>query len=200
MIEQKAIREMFMECVAGSQSACESFFLRCQPIFRRVAARIAHQYRSPDEVDDLVQEICLKVSTPSANLAVKLPLDPNKTQAYLSTLAANVARDWFRARGARPVTVPTDAHLPALAEILGVKPEHDRQLLIQQMEEALVSDQRSRTIFQLYYRQGFSALEIASIPAFGLSVKGVESLLLRVRESLKLSLGIGKGARAHGPS
>jgi RNA polymerase sigma-70 factor (ECF subfamily) len=40
--------------------------------------------------------------------------------------------------------------------------------------------ERDRTLFWLYYRQGFTAEEIASLAGSGLTAKGVESALRRV--------------------
>jgi RNA polymerase sigma-70 factor (ECF subfamily) len=40
--------------------------------------------------------------------------------------------------------------------------------------------ERDRALFWLYYRQGFTAEEIAGMTAIGLTAKGVESALRRV--------------------
>ena len=47
---------------------------------------------------------------------------------------------------------------------------------------------RDRTAFWLYYRQGFTAKEIAGMPAMNLTVKGVESLLFRLTAVLRARL------------
>lgn len=58
-------------------------------------------------------------------------------------------------------------------------------MLISQIESFLPQDRREQVIFRLYYRQGLTAKEIASIPAFGLSVKGVESVILRITNQIR---------------
>ena len=44
---------------------------------------------------------------------------------------------------------------------------------------------RDYTIFWLYYRQGFTAKAISQVRGIGLSVKGVESTLLRLIRLLR---------------
>jgi RNA polymerase sigma-70 factor (ECF subfamily) len=48
---------------------------------------------------------------------------------------------------------------------------------------------RDRTIFWLYYRQGFSAREIAELPGLGLTQKGVESCIHRLTNMLRAESG-----------
>jgi hypothetical protein len=48
---------------------------------------------------------------------------------------------------------------------------------------------RNYAIFSLYFEQGFTAEAIARHPHIGLSTKGVESSLLRVKQVLKARLG-----------
>jgi hypothetical protein len=45
--------------------------------------------------------------------------------------------------------------------------------------------ERDRTIFWLYFRQGMSTKEIASLPAMGLGLKGVGSVLERVKHCIR---------------
>jgi RNA polymerase sigma-70 factor, ECF subfamily len=48
--------------------------------------------------------------------------------------------------------------------------------------------ERDRIVFWLYYRQGYTAGEIAGLPAVALTVKGVESLLYRLTAALRAQL------------
>jgi RNA polymerase sigma-70 factor, ECF subfamily len=45
--------------------------------------------------------------------------------------------------------------------------------------------ERDRTIFWLYFRQGMSTKEIASLPTIGLSAKGVGSVIERLKHSIR---------------
>jgi RNA polymerase sigma-70 factor (ECF subfamily) len=116
-----------------------------------------------------------------------LPREPALGAPYFAVVAANVARDFFRKRGAykrgRARTVSLDETLDSITA--GRSVGADRSVLLSEIEEYLPEDRKCQTIFRLYYRQGFSAKEIAAIPEVGLSVKGVESLLHRVIRQLR---------------
>ncbi|HUA62762.1 MAG TPA: sigma-70 family RNA polymerase sigma factor [Verrucomicrobiae bacterium] len=158
--------------------------------------RLARQFNAPGEIDDIVQEIGLKlVSQPVAD---SIPREPEAAAAYFSVVAANAARDYFRARNclkrSANKTIPLDLWVDP-----GTAPAAiDRELLFADVERCLPKDRREQTIFRLYYRQGFSAREIAALPALKLAVKGVESLIGRVvsqvRECLRQSGLKGKSA------
>jgi hypothetical protein len=50
------------------------------------------------------------------------------------------------------------------------------------------TQQRDKLIFLLYYQQGMTAQDIASLPTVSLSVKGVESTLLRMTRFVRQQL------------
>jgi len=64
------------------------------------------------------------------------------------------------------------------------------------LESLSASDtcQRDQAIFWLYYEQGYTAKEIALLPNMKLSVKGVESTLLRLVKFVKDGLPGSAGA------
>jgi RNA polymerase sigma-70 factor (ECF subfamily) len=69
-----------------------------------------------------------------------------------------------------------------------------RSALLAQLDSKLrsapdVIPDRDRTLFWLYYRQGFTAQEIARLGGAGLSAKGVESALRRVTIWLRGEVG-----------
>jgi RNA polymerase sigma-70 factor (ECF subfamily) len=60
-----------------------------------------------------------------------------------------------------------------------------RSALLAQLDQKLQSapeivGERDRAFFWLYYREGFTAEEIASLPGATLTAKGVESALRRI--------------------
>jgi RNA polymerase sigma-70 factor, ECF subfamily len=158
---------------------------RLQPILARIAYRVACDwgFANVSEIDDILQESFLKIGARGGELLRRLPLeDMGATLAYLKVTTANCARDYLRAKYAdkrgQDVTVRVDARIDDL--LPGVdSPSLDRNILFLQIDEALDASPRDRSIFWMYYRQGFTAHEIAAIPAFGLTQKGVESLLFR---------------------
>jgi RNA polymerase sigma-70 factor (ECF subfamily) len=122
---------------------------------------------------------------------------PDSILGYLKVIAANVTHDHFRAQASlkrggdlRRVESESDEteSLPAHArQITAVEidlqiDEIDRKM---QAFPADVLTERDRTIFWLYYRQGFTARDIGEISAFGLTVKGVESSIHRTTALIK---------------
>jgi RNA polymerase sigma-70 factor (ECF subfamily) len=70
----------------------------------------------------------------------------------------------------------------------------EQSALYAQLDEKLRSapesiGERDRALFWLYYRQGYTAEEIARISAAGLTAKGVESALRRVTAWLRDEVG-----------
>lgn len=183
---------LFMECrkSSGRHSACGEFLALFRPAISKIARRVAAQYRAENETEDLVQEIGLKLIAGDVTPIDTLPGDSTRFLAYMSVAATNAARDFFRSRNAakrgRSRTIPLD---DALTSILGRDCAGvDQSILLSQIEGHLPSDTKSQTLFRLYYRQGFSAKEIASIPAVGLSLKGVESLIHRITVHLRKAI------------
>jgi RNA polymerase sigma-70 factor (ECF subfamily) len=199
----------------GPPEAWEEFLRRTQPLFARIAWRMALQRgrASRDEVDDLVQEICLKISAHGAAVLRKLPGQSDEAAfAYLKVVAANTVRDRFdyehagQRDAARTSTLDDDV-IGRLGTVLPVA-EADKRLLLAQVDGALGGGRRERTIFWLYYRTGLTAKEIAALPSIGLGESGVESLLNRqvaaVRHALlkrsRPQAAAGEGKTALDPS
>jgi RNA polymerase sigma-70 factor (ECF subfamily) len=67
----------------------------------------------------------------------------------------------------------------------------EREVLFKQIDECIEScledanRDRDRTIFWLYYQQGMTAKDIAALPSFNLSAKGVESVIFRLIRMLR---------------
>jgi RNA polymerase sigma-70 factor (ECF subfamily) len=168
-----------------------------QPILARVAYRVACEWGvgNASETDDILQESFLKIGAHDGQLLRRLPLDDvGSALAYLKVTTANCARDYLRAKYAdkrgQDVTVQVDASMDEL--LPGA--DHaslDRNILFLQIDQALDASPRDRSIFWMYYRQGFTANEIAAIPAFGLTQKGVESLLFRYSGLVRKALETG---------
>jgi RNA polymerase sigma-70 factor (ECF subfamily) len=177
--------------------ACEEFFRIVRPILNRIASRVARQYDAVSEIDDLVQEISMKLMASGRVILASLPREPPATVAYFSVLAANSARDFFRARNAakrgRRATVSLDAPLVVFAARCGLPNSLDHDLLVSQIEDCLPDDRREQIVFRLYYRQGWTAKEIAAIPALDLTVKGVESMIFRTMKQIRQRLNLVSG-------
>ena len=185
---EQSLLDKFGGCVKGSISSCNQFFTEITPTFRRIAGRIAAQYGDTADVEDVVQEICLKITVSKLSLIQSLPDTDSAARSYFGVMAANAARDWYRREKSRRSCVTLDDGLDQIRKFCGVDQGLDADFLMSQIEAALPEDRKQRAIFRLYYRQGYSAREIAGIPVVGLTTKGVESLILRLSKSIKENL------------
>jgi len=182
---------------AHSANAAEwaDFVRRCVPLASIVALRISRMWvsdPSPATVDDIVQEVFLKLCEQERRIL--RTFEPRGEDSFLGLLrivAASVANDYFRRiystkRGGKVVTMPLmddDAQM----SLDGPLPTAQMQqsALLAQLDQKLRSApetiaERDRALFWLYYRQGYTAEEIARLSAVGLTAKGVESALRRV--------------------
>lgn len=200
---EEGLHEWYTECVrfSGNHPACEKLFNHLRPLFKRIALRVARQFQSLADADDIVQEISLKLVSSGSSIAAALPPEPEQATAYFSVIAANTARDFFRARNCAKRDAKATVSLESLLALdPGAPDSTDKELLMNQIEECLPADRREQVVFRLYYRQGFSAREIAAIPAMELTVKGVESLIHRTTAEIRGRLGPGGGSEKKGAS
>jgi len=174
---------------AGDAALWEDLIDRLQPIFARAIYRIAATWGtvSGDEIDDVIQETFLKLGAGRQDAILRANLNSEAAiTAYLKVMAANTARDYFKAKHSEKrgfELLSAGARLEEIASSNGA--DSDREILFSQIDSALEADERDRTVFWLYYRQGLTAREISLIPAFRLSVKGVESLICRLTSAVK---------------
>ena len=195
---------LFSICARGGDPASWKEFIRCfNPVIARSVLRVAIRYGSSDKslIDDLVQETYLKICANECKvLRTFTPQHPESTFGFLKVVAASVAYDFFKSRLAEKRAPETTAesieHIPPVSKtsLNNTLSRTEREVLIGQIDRKLIAIvppgelQRARTVFWLYYRSGFTASTIASLPTLKLTTKGVESLLFRltrlVRESL----------------
>lgn len=191
---------------SGRADSWEALIAHLQPLFARVAFRVAGEWSHPklQDLDDVIQEICLKLGANRGEFLRKVPLTSEQSAtAYLRVAAANCARDHFRSiyaeKRSEGKTVETDTESEAVNVFIDAQPGIERAVLLRQLDHNLEASDRERTIFWLYYRQGLSAREISEVPAFALTAKGVESVIHRLTDSLRRKLA-GKGDSACRPS
>ena len=163
----------------GDSDAWEEFLCRFHPpVFatvRRTAARytVAH----PDLCDELEQQVYFKlIDHGGTRLSGFVPTHEDAAYGYLKIIAKRVVQDYFRRKGALALE-PLEIDPP-------VEPDIDGVILFGEIDEFLkteVSD-RNRRILWLSVRQGLTAEEIAAIPGIGLTQKGVETVLRKVKD------------------
>jgi RNA polymerase sigma-70 factor (ECF subfamily) len=188
-------------CARSADAAeWEEFLRRCAPLASLVALRVCRLWTnapSPATVDDIVQEVFLKLCEQERRIL--RTFEPRGEDSFLGLLrivSASVANDYFRRiysakRGGNVITASLveDAPQSAVATNNQTAQMH-RAVLFSQMDEKLrsapeVIGERDRALFWLYYRQGFTAEEIAGLSATGLTPKGVESALRHVATWLR---------------
>jgi RNA polymerase sigma-70 factor (ECF subfamily) len=143
-------------------------------------------------VDDLVQEVYLKISANrGAGFWSFESRHPGAILGYLRATAVSVTHDYFKSlmaakRGAGVRSEGMD-HVTALAQSAEASPDViEKQVLLRQIDDFLSGQPvRDRVIFWLYYRQGLTASSIASVPWVKLTAKGVESAIMRITRAVR---------------
>lgn len=140
--------------------------------------------------DDLVQETYLRLAAREAKaLREFVPRHPGSACCYLQVIAVRVTHDCCKKKDFHrlqelPVD-PPDVAAPDKTEWLARKTELGDLL----RKHATARDCQ---IFWLHYGQGMTAKEIAALASIGLTVKGVESVLLRLKGLIQENFDPGK--------
>jgi RNA polymerase sigma-70 factor, ECF subfamily len=165
-----------------------------------VIMRTASMWGEPSRslVEDLVQVTYLKLWEGGRSLLRDFAIQrPEAILGYLKKTAANATHDYFKhghsqsSGGDKPHVSTADVEPEAGKEVHGSEEKIAFGVFLQEIDEHLKyclsgpDQQRDRTIFWLYFRQGMSTQEIASLPAIGLSAKGVGSVVERLKHSIR---------------
>ncbi len=206
-----SVNDLAKAC-AHSDDAVEwdEFVRRLVPLASLVALRISRMWvsaPSPATVDDIVQEVFLKLCEQQRRILREFePRGEDSFFGLLRIVAASVANDYFRRlystkRGGKVVTMALSDD-ESQAHLVGRRPavRIEHSALLAQLDQKLLSapeviSERDRALFWLYYLQGFTAEEIARLPTVGLTAKGVESALRRVTTWLRGEIGRPKSIR-----
>ena len=189
------------KCVKGDVAAWEEFMSRYHRLIASVVFRTTQKWReaSPLTLDDLIQETYLKLCADEYRLLRAYdPKQPDAIYGYLKVITASVVHDRFKAlhtekRGGDQVaedltTVETQG---TAGKTFGSQDATERKILLREIDALLNASlsgdtaNRDRTIFWLYYRQGLTTKAIAALPAVGLTIKGVESAILRMTKMVR---------------
>ncbi len=176
---------------------------RTHRVVASVILRVTQQWggQSLEAVDDLVQETYLKLCADNCRLLRDFELRHELAFfGFLKVVATNVARDHFRATmSAKRGGMQTQNGLESLPGEPFRAQDPDRDILLSEIEACVrlnvesENPRRDLLIFLMYFRQGFTAEAIASFPSIDLTVKGVESTLLRlIRRIRQEVLGLSK--------
>jgi RNA polymerase sigma-70 factor (ECF subfamily) len=197
-IHDQNAAELIALCLeTGSESAWRQLVARLQPLIASVVSGVVRSYgQSNNIVDDLVQETFLRLCRDDSRVLRNFDhRHEGGIFGYVRRMAASVANDYFRALNAQKrmgeyAVDPED--LAHIAVTSGASA--DELMLLRQIEnyiERVADTERDLYIYRLYYHQGFTAKDIASIPSIGLSPKGVESCLLRMIKAVQREISRG---------
>jgi RNA polymerase sigma-70 factor, ECF subfamily len=149
-------------------------------------------------VEDLIQVTYLKLWEGGClrlrDFAVQ---HPEAILGYLKKTAVNVTHDYFKhghsqsSGGDHPHVSTSDVDPEAGIEVHGSQEKIAFGVFLNEIDEHLrrclsgPDQERDRTIFWLYFRQGMSTKEIASLPGIGLGTKGVGSVIERLKHGIR---------------
>lgn len=176
------------------------FWHRFQPVIARVIfKRLSRSPRWIDraDLDDLVSEVFLKICTNNFKVLRGFEFrHENALRGFLKVMAAHLLEDHIRKKksekegGGQILENIDDLLQPPSDRSSGVASMFN-SLRMNEIENCLQKRKgephfdRDCKIFWLYYRNGFTALEISQLPDIGFkNVKGVESALLRLVRGL----------------
>lgn len=203
-IAQLSPEALIQKCVNGDVPAWEEFMSRYHRLIAGVVFRTTQKWGdvSPQTMDDLIQDTYLKLCADDYRLLRAYdPKHPDAIFGYLKVITANLVHDRFKAlhsekRGGDQLIedVTTLENRTDTEKGFGSQEAMEREILLREIDGVLNTSssgetaRRDRTIFWLYYRQGFTTKAIAALPAIGLTIKGVESTLLRMTKIVRRRL------------
>jgi RNA polymerase sigma-70 factor (ECF subfamily) len=162
-------RLLLARCGRGEPEAFDELYRRHGDALYAIAWRML---RSPEEAEDVVQDVFVKLFHAAPKLRVDYPL------AWLRRVTANLCIDRIRRRGRSELQLIPDLPLPAARESRGAG--FDLQRAVRTLPD------RARQIFLLHDVEGFKHREIAEM--LEISEGTSKSQLFRARQMLRDAL------------
>ncbi len=203
-----SLKDVVCLCCAGPRDdeAWEEFVSR---VGRPISLTIMRTACLRDElsrslVEDLVQITYLKLWEDGCRLLLDFAVQhPEAILGYVKKTAANATHDYFKhvhsqsSGGDKAHVSTSDVDPEAGNEVHTSEERITFEIFLKEIDEHLKhcstgpDQERDRTIFWLYFRQGMSTKEIAFLPTIGLSAKGVGSVIERLKHCIReQTLGI----------
>jgi len=196
-----SLKDLVFLCARPSdEDAWEEFVSRVKKPISYIIMRTASLWGKPSRslVEDLTQVTYLKLWEGGRSLLQDFAMQrPEAILGYLKKTAANATHDYFKhghsqsSGGDIPHVSTTDADPEAGKEVHGSQERIAFKVLLSEIDEHLKrcvngpDSERDRMIFWLYFRQGMSTMEIASLPTIGLGAKGVGSVIERLKNAIR---------------
>lgn len=188
----------------SSEEAWTEFVRRSQPLIKAVITRTVRRFGnvSHNLVDDLTQNVYLNLCANNFRALRNFEILHEKAFfGFLKVMATHMVQDYFRSAHALKMGGGRELEPPEAERVLL---EHapssvgssgpERKILLDEIDTILKTHEhepnfaRDRAVFWLYYNEGITAKAIADLPDVKLSVKGVESTLLRLTRQIKSAL------------
>ena len=181
-------------------AAWEEFIFRVAKPISLTILRTASLWGEPSRslVEDLIQATYLKLWEGGSRLLRDFAIErPEAILGYLKKTAANATHDYFKHQrsqslgGGNPHVSTSDVEPEAGNEADGSQERIAFEVFLTEIDEHLKhcltgpDQERDRMIFWLYFRQGMSTREIASLPTIGLGAKGVGSVIERLKRGIR---------------
>jgi RNA polymerase sigma factor (sigma-70 family) len=181
-------------------AAWEEFVSRVGKSISLAIMRTASLWGKPSRplVEDLIQITYLKLWEGGSGLLRDFAIQrPEAILGYLKKTAANATHDYFKhghsqsSGGNNPHVSTSDVEPEAGKEVDGSEEKIAFKIFLNEIDEHLKrcltgpDQERDHMIFWLYFRQGMSTKEIASLPTIGLGAKGVGSVIERLKHGIR---------------
>jgi DNA-directed RNA polymerase specialized sigma24 family protein len=196
-----SLKDVVCLCASpGEDQAWEEFVSRVGRPISLTIMRTASLWGESSRtlVEDLVQVTYLKLWEDGCRLLRDFAIQhPEAILGYLKKTAANATHDYFKhghsqsSGGDQPHVSTSDVDPEAGKEVHGSQEAIAFGVFLKEIDEHLkrgltgADQERDRMIFWLYFRQGMSTKEIASLPSIGLGAKGVGSVIERLKHSVR---------------
>ncbi len=196
-----SLKDVVCLCAGPSDNdAWEEFIFRVGKPISLVIMRTASLWGNPSRalVEDLVQSTYLKLWEGGCRLLRDFAIQrPEGILGYLKKTAANATHDFFKhghsqsSGGDQPHVSTSDVDPEGGIEAHGSQEKIAFGVFLNEIDEHLKrcltgpDQERDRLIFWLYFRQGMSTKEIASLPTIGLCAKGVGSVIERLKHGIR---------------
>jgi RNA polymerase sigma-70 factor (ECF subfamily) len=196
-----SLKEVVCLCAGPcDDEAWEEFVSRVGKHISLVIMRTASLWGEPSRsvVEDLIQVTYLKLWEGGCHLLRDFAIQhPEAILGYLKKTAVNATHDYFKhghrqsSGGDQPHVSTSDVDPEAGREVDGSQEKIAFGVFLNEIDEHLrrcligPDQERDRTIFWLYFRQGMSTKEIASLPTIGLGTKGVGSVIERLKHGIR---------------
>ena len=151
--------EMLIGLIAKRDStALEQLYDRYE---RPVYAFVIRMVKDAMAAEEVVQELFVRIWNAAHGL------DPDKGQGKISTwifaIARNLAIDWLRKRGRRPIEAHEEEALERVTESISTEQVVEERMLGEQMKAAIrdLKDEQKQVLELIYYK-GYTQQEIAS--------------------------------------